>query len=76
MWSCGFGLCGGCASVSVLGICGCGQCVRVGGWFGCGIVRVGCGIVIVWCRIVGVGCAVGLAVRCCIIGMLFVVILC
>lgn len=59
------------------------MCVIVGGWFGCGIVRVGCGIVIVWCRIVGVGCgivgvgcAVGLAVRCCIIGMLFVVILC
>lgn len=52
------------------------MCVIVGGWFGCGIVRVGCGIVIVWCRIVGVGCAVGLAVGCCIIGMLFVVILC
>lgn len=52
------------------------MCVIVGGWFGCGIVRVGCGIVIVWCRIVGVGCAVGLAVGCWIIGMLFVVILC
>lgn len=45
------------------------MCVIVGGWFGCGIVRVGCGIV-------GVGCAVGLAVRFWIIGMLFVVILC